>query len=381
MKIAIDSAGPTMDLPFTVEVSEEVTLRVDAYDMMRRRWTATGRGTTFDGRILGQLTLAEPGYPPLLLTAPPEPFVLELTASAGDEVATVRFERATVAAGVKRVGATYLPADPVAGLLLLSGAGGMALEGQAALLASHGYATTAVTYFGGDGQSSTLTGIDIDQFGATIETLRRLVPGRRIGVAGVSRGSELALLLATRHPELSAAIAYVPSTHLHSGIGAHPGEGVLGIVDDPAWVCAGTPLPFLRPDGKTDLTVDGGVATIGDYRAQLRSADPAAAIPVERINGPVFLVGAGNDQVWPSADAVSTLSERLGDHPHQSLVYPDAGHFLSLMTPYLPSPSSVGMPGTETVMHYGGTPQADADARTDAWTHLLAFLEEWAYTG
>ena len=45
-----------------------------------------------------------------------------------------------------------------------------------------------------------------------------------------------------------------------------------------------------------------------------------AAIPVERINGPVLLVSATRDEVWPSKEMADAMMRRLQAHgfPHHA---------------------------------------------------------------
>jgi alpha-beta hydrolase superfamily lysophospholipase len=41
-----------------------------------------------------------------------------------------------------------------------------------------------------------------------------------------------------------------------------------------------------------------------------------ATIPAERIKGPVLLLSAGKDTVWPSLRLSRDIMSRLGDHHH-----------------------------------------------------------------
>ena len=101
-----------------------------------------------------------------------------------------------------------------------------------------------------------------------------------------------------------------------------------------------------------------------------RQLVPQAAIRVERIKGPILLISAGDDHIWPSTpmarDVMTRLSEREHPFPSAHLSFDDAGHFIHL-------------PGyTLTVPFegkFGGTVSADARARKEGWQVLLSFLE------
>jgi excinuclease ABC subunit B len=57
---------------------------------------------------------------------------------------------------------------------------------------------------------------------------------------------------------------------------------------------------------------------------------------VERINGPVFAVEGGQDQVWPSSIYVENIARRMREHGRNdvtALTYADAGHGVGLAAP------------------------------------------------
>jgi dienelactone hydrolase len=149
-------------------------------------------------------------------------------------------------------------------------------------------------------------------------------------VIGDSRGGEAALLLAATFPRLiHGAIGLVPSDSVYPAPAANLR----------AWTLHGTAVP-LEP------------------------------IPVERIAGPVLTVGAGDDQVWSSAESVHQIEQRLARHnfrfKHEGLVYPRAGHAIGGALPYLPLSTEESA--------FGGTPRADTAATADLWPHILSFF-------
>ena len=121
-------------------------------------------------------------------------------------------------------------------------------------------------------------------------------------ILGVSRGSEAALLSGVHFPDLvHAVIALVPGNVV---LCSWPPGG-------PAWMLKGEPLPYVSRFGPT-------------------ADDPEAEIPVERIRGPVLLISAGADRVWPSSAMAAAMASRLKAHGHpypdEHFDHPFAGH-------------------------------------------------------
>ena len=258
-------------------------------------------------------------------------------------------------------GSLYLPvrpSGPKPAVLVLGGSeGGLSTSLQAALLAAHGYPALALAYFGVPGLPPTLHNIPLEYF-VTALTLLATQPGvdpHHLLVWGASRGSEAALLLGAHYPQLvHGVIATVPSGVVNAGY--PPTEP-----PQPAWTLGGTPLPF---------------ATRADYQRHDITVTSNLVIPVEQINGPIFLLCAGQDRIWLSCDYTHLITTRLSanhfTHPVTALTYPAAGHLAGTLLPYLPF---TGAPSpTNTLAKTGGTELADEQAQADAYPKLLTFL-------
>ena len=190
-------------------------------------------------------------------------------------------------------------------------------------------------------------------------TEQRGVDAERIGVRGASRGAELALLLASRDPRIKAVVAVAPSSVAWSGLPNFVA---------PAWTEGSDPVPFLVPK------VDGGRTGFQWYLDALALPEAqAAAIPVERINGPVLTINGADDQLWPSQLMAEQVMARLGaaNHPHpdRHVTLPGTGHIIPL-----PNEPTTGLP-------YGGNPRDAARGALVAWHESLRFLDDCLNAG
>lgn len=241
-----------------------------------------------------------------------------------------------------------LPARRTALLLFGGSAGGQTRDLEASLLASHGYPALSIAYFGEPGLPRELADIPLEYFVKALTWLRAQpeVDPQRVLVSGVSRGSEAAQLLGVYAPNLvHGVIALVPS---NVAICAYPG------CDGPAWTLGGKALPYTR-----------------QFDEPAPTDDPAAVIPVERIQGPVFLACGGRDVIWVSCVYANAIMRRLetSHHAYRRLLlpYPDAGHGIGSLPPYL---SGAGRSDRE------GAIVSDQAARVNAWPQLLSFIAQ-----
>ena len=257
----------------------------------------------------------------------------------------------------------WLPAaaGPAPGVLLLGGSGG-GMDWQDHVgekLAGPGFAALALGYFGLEGLPDELERIPLEyiEHGLTFLRLQPRVDRERVGVVGVSKGGELALLIASRRPELRAVVAFVPSGLVWQNVAR-------GFPDSSSWSHGGDDVPFV-PYG----SVDQPRGIIDFYRAGIEQATPetlaAATIPVERINGPILLLSGRDDNLWPSTDlserVVTRLAERGFAHPFEHKAYDDAGHLISRVR-------------DDDVSRRGGTDEGNRKAQLDARERMVAFL-------
>jgi len=229
-------------------------------------------------------------------------------------------------------GELYAPKDggSLPAVILIDGSN-PGLDGVSVIavaLAREGIAALALAYFGEEGLPATLESIPLEYFDTAVAELKahaRIDPGR-IGVLGVSRGAEAALLLATRNPTVRAVAAAGPSSVMWRGY--DPADPVKSSA---AWTAGGKPLPYLDPD--LSLYDPNGSMTPMFVSALAKSnAQEGAVIPVERMGGPVLLISGQADEIWPSPDMALRIEGRLlrasFAHDVENVVYAGSNHYV-----------------------------------------------------
>ncbi|HET7303425.1 MAG TPA: acyl-CoA thioesterase/bile acid-CoA:amino acid N-acyltransferase family protein [Segeticoccus sp.] len=216
----------------------------------------------------------------------------------------------------------------------------------AGLLASHGYPAMSIAYFRMPGLPPHLEDIPLEYFVHALKKLRSRpgVDRQRVVVYGVSRGSEAAQLLGAYRPDLvGAVVALVPSSVVHGSWPIGRGAG---------WTWRGKPVAPWVPQDST-----------GGFRDDV-------SIPVERIDGPMFLVCGRRDRVWPSCDYLDHIVQRRADHGRPAPVVTrvgDAGHDMGGL-----------VPGTQDVYAAPDSahPAVVTRHRVEVWGKLMDFLAD-----
>ncbi len=268
-------------------------------------------------------------------------------------------------------------------IIVLGGSegGDWAARSLGARLASRGFVVLGFPYYapayGGPSQFPDLPAafadIPVDRLQAAHDILaaRADVDPARIGVYGVSKGAEYALLAASHFAWLHAVVAIVPSDVVWEGWGKPVAAGTLSSF---SW--QGKPLAFVPYD---DIMVEFMKAAKGEAmalrgpheRGKLKHPESLAAarIRVADYRGALLVAGGGKDQVWPSFDMAANVAATRRAHGETTLLlnYPDAGHGLS----------GDGYGSTGYTAGIGGTPASNAAAQLDLWPKTIAFLKRW----
>ena len=209
--------------------------------------------------------------------------------------------------------------------------------------------------------------IRVDQLSGLREALRPMagVDVERFGLFGASKGAEFALIAASRYPWIDSVVAYAPTDVVWEGWGLEmvEAEGTRS-----SFSFDGQPLAFMPYRGFVEGLLAGPSADLRAIHVNGRADHPdreeAARIPIENYAGPIMLIAGGLDAQWDSVDATTALvaARDMAGRETVALIYPEAGHDL------------VGDGGPRDAARSGGTPQANAEARQDAWPKVVAFM-------
>ena len=248
-------------------------------------------------------------------------------------------------------------------VIVLGGSEGGINREAAALLASHGFAALALAYFGIDPLPERLDRIPVETVDRAVDWLRAQpsVDGAKIAVFGGSKGAELALVAASRNPAIRAVVAYAPSSVVFQSI--TNGKG--GVTS--SWTAGGKELPFAPYAASEAFSSSHRLVDL--YEPTLAAAPAAAAIPIEKIDGPILLLAGKEDALWPSATMAEHIVARAKEqgfrHPVINQTVEGAGHHVARI-PNRPTIDSVRL---------GGTAQGLAQAQRNSWRAIVDFLD------
>lgn len=211
--------------------------------------------------------------------------------------------------------------------------------------------------------------IRVDQLRELRDALSR-IPGldvERFGLFAGSKGSEFALLAASRYPWVSAVVAHSPSDVVWEGWGLDllEAEGTRS-----SFSFEGESLPFMPYRGFVEGLQAGPDADLRAIHENGRADHPEreakARIRMEDYRGSLMLVAGERDAQWNSAQMARNIRDTRAETglTTEVWIYPEAGHNIA---------GGHAQPIDDP--RSGGTPEADANARLDAWPRVLGFLE------
>ena len=270
-------------------------------------------------------------------------------------------------------GFLYFPASggPFPGVIILGGSGGGLYEWLAQAFASNGFAALTLAYFNYQDLPPDLMKIPLEYFHkatAWMKAQKAVKPGC-LGLAGGSKGGELALLLGATYNDYKVIVAWVPSGYVWQGI-----SQTMQLAS--SWSLNGQDLPYLtgvlRPEDIAKYEKGELDSVRHFYSLGLEQADSArvekAMIPVEKIKAPILLVSSTDDQTWPSAEFSDIIMDKLKKHRHpyeyKHVRYEGGGHQVFL--PYFITGPNRSMKG--------GNVKDEVRGSLLSWTETIAFL-------
>ena len=162
---------------------------------------------------------------------------------------------------------------------------------------------------------------------------------QNIGIDGMSKGSEMALLSASMFSEISCVIARVPSYFVSEGLsGKGKSKGPSGTS---CWSYKGEEIPY-APYNKRFFDIlkmfreEKELHIIRFNRD--KNVTPETVIPVEKIKAPILLLSSKRDEVWPSYDSSLYIEKRLREsgfnYPVKHISYESMSHAMITRIPF-----------------------------------------------
>ncbi len=208
-----------------------------------------------------------------------------------------------------------VPDAPV--VIVLGGSSGGMRTARGELLAEQGLTALTLAYFRFGDLPETLDHIPVESVIHAIDYLQNhtKLQGSKVGIWGASRGSELAFLAASHDARIEAVVATVPSL-----VAWHGARG------QTAWTYQRQPIQSLTFERQSESSIW--------QRASDALADQdevnKARFQFESINGPVLLISAEQDHIWPSCpmakQIVAYLKKQQFGFPVRHVSFP-TGHF------------------------------------------------------
>jgi pimeloyl-ACP methyl ester carboxylesterase len=213
------------------------------------------------------------------------------------------------------------PGDgPFPAILLLHGSEGKWsgwVYRTAVILAAHGFLAIPFGYSNGGNawNAGNIIDVPLDRTAEALALLRAYeLSGNKIGLYGVSRGAEHALLLA--------------SLMARDGVAGLP--DAIAVHTPPDVICGAFDAKVYRDSGDPGWQPWDPAQRAWTWRGSSDELLPTTAIEIERFGGPLFLSHGTQDTVW-SVDMTRRLWDRLKRHGRSPEVhlYEGEGHRLN----------------------------------------------------
>lgn len=229
-----------------------------------------------------------------------------------------------------------------------------------------GFPTLGLGYFKTEHTSDTLQLIPLEYFVQAINDFksRPEIQGKKLVLEGMSRGSDLALLLASMFPDkIDGVITMATSPVTWNGTGFHP-ELKRWVS---CWTYEGKEIPFMELIWPFDISgkwIDYRKWYTESYAKQPVEIKEKATIKVENIKGPILLFSGEEDRMMPAKEwgelIITRLRENNFEYNYQHYYYSDVNHSFSY---------------TDTEKQ-GGTREANYNAWQDFKKKYIEFLNQ-----
>ena len=248
-------------------------------------------------------------------------------------------------------------------------------------LASHGFNVLSLPFFGEKGLPTQLSRIPLEYFDRVFAWLANhpLTGGKEVWLLGMSKGAELALILASRYPSITRVALWAPHAYCFQGI-AYKNES--------SWTYAGNDLPYIRLRNRWVFARLLGsfiknkpfeFASIYKKGINLAQNKESARIKVEDAQADLLLFASKQCGMWNTYDGsvqiLDTLRRNSYPHHYDLIVYEGAGE--PYLVPYvIPASESSAKIAPRLVLSMGGTLKGNAHARADSWEKTIEFFKK-----
>jgi uncharacterized protein len=194
------------------------------------------------------------------------------------------------------------------------------LKGKRDSLLAHGFAVLAIGYFKTENSPGSLDRISLNAIADTILSVARRTPQidtARIILMGASKGGELVLNLASRYSCFKGVIA-LSSSHVSF-------PAITVSANTSSWMYNDKEVTYVPAPFKTIWpALKGDLLSAFSMMLENKEAVVKAEIEVEKINGPILILSADEDEQWPATQMSQRLVERLEQknfaHPYEHII-------------------------------------------------------------
>ncbi|KAL4238876.1 acyl-coenzyme A thioesterase [Mactra antiquata] len=244
---------------------------------------------------------------------------------------------------------------PFPSVIDLYGTTGGILEYRASLLASRGIQTLALPYFKYKDLITDMSELQLDYFLDAVEWLSCETGNKRVGVIGLSRGGDLALIIAAYSSKVAAVVningcafnSFTPLKH------------------------KGGDIEAVKPDPERIENINGKLAIHKSLNYTEKDITP-----VWKGNAKVLNIVGQEDVVTPPS-SVQMLKSLYPDNKSDCfkiITYPGAGHIID--PPYSIFTGMAYHKIFRDYFLYGGVPDKHAFAQEDMWRKTLDFFHK-----
>lgn len=226
-------------------------------------------------------------------------------------------------------------------VIVMSGSnGGMKLTKQTAdFYHKNGIPALALALFATKGTQPYLDKVPVEYVECAIHWLKKQ-GYKKIGIDGMSKGSEMALVAASMFSDLSCVIVRVPSYFVSEGlVGSGKNKAPSGTA---CWSYKGKELAYApyrtRKFNILKMFIKEKEMHIITFNRD-KDVIPDSIIPIEKMKAPILILSSKSDSVWPSYESGTYIEDKLVeiDYPyeHKHVAYENMSHALLTHLPII----------------------------------------------